>query len=280
MTIIQGLFDVPDEFAHLPDHAEAKQDRFYQNIIRGIKQVFRAQGTLTAIRGVENIPSGGALIAANHTGWFDFIFCAMGPHVAGRRLVRFMAKKEVFSAPVIGYLMKGMRHVPVDRAAGADSIEAAVDWISNKDALVGIFPEGTISRSFELSDFKTGAARIAKRADAPLIPCVIWGSQRIWTKDLPRRLGRAKMPVVIRYGAPVPLEGTPEEVTARLKQAMQDELELARAEYSERFGPFPEGERWMPASMGGSAPTPAEAEEMYRREKAERAAAKGRRHAS
>ncbi|EEI18147.1 MULTISPECIES: lysophospholipid acyltransferase family protein [Corynebacterium] len=272
MTTIQGLFEVPDDYSPPPPHEEERKDYFYQWIESAIKKVFRAQGTFTLVRGLDNIPAtGGALIAANHTGWFDFIFSAVGPHVAGKRLVRFMAKKEVFSAPVIGPLMRGMRHVPVDRAAGADSIDSAVDWIQNRGALVGIFPEGTISRSFELSDFKTGAARIAQRAGAPLIPCAIWGSQRIWTKDLPRHLGRAKIPVIIRYGEPVSLEGTPEEVTARLKQALGELLELNRAEYAERFGPFPDGERWIPASMGGAAPTLEEAKEMYRRERAERA---------
>ena len=275
MTTLQGLFEIPDDYTPPAPHAEAKRDPFYHGVIRVIKNVFRAQGTRSVIRGLEHIPAdSGALIAANHTGWFDFIFCGMGPHVAGRRLVRFMAKKEVFSAPVIGAMMRAMRHVPVDRAAGADSIDSAVDWINDKGALVGIFPEGTISRSFELSDFKTGAARIAQRADAPLIPCAIWGSQRIWTKDLPRRLGRTNTPVIIRYGAPVDLDGTPEEVTARLKDAVQEQLDLARAEYGEAYGPFPAGERWMPASMGGSAPTLEEAEEIYQREKAERAARK------
>ena len=77
--------------------------------------------------------------------------------------------------------------------------------------------------------------------------------------------------MIIRYGAPVSLEGTPEEVTARLKLAVQELLDANRAEYEEKYGPFPEGERWMPASLGGSAPTLEEAEEIYQREKAERA---------
>ncbi|QPK83150.1 1-acyl-sn-glycerol-3-phosphate acyltransferase [Corynebacterium qintianiae] len=274
MKKIQRLFEIPSDYVQPPEHAEAKRDPFYHGVIRVIKNVFRAQGTVAVLHGLEHIPAeGGALIVANHTGWFDFIFTGMGPHVAGRRLVRFMAKKEVFSAPVIGAMMRAMRHVPVDRAAGADSIDSAVDWIQ-KGSLVGIFPEGTISRSFELSEFKTGAARIAQRADAPLIPCAIWGSQRIWTKDLPRRLGRTNTPVIIRYGAPVALDGTPDEVTQRLKQAVQELLDLNRAEYAEKYGPFGDGENWMPAALGGSAPTPEEAEEIYRREKAERAARK------
>ena len=77
--------------------------------------------------------------------------------------------------------------------------------------------------------------------------------------------------MIVRYGAPVSTEGTPEEVTQRLKAAMAALLEESRAEYTESFGPFPEGERWMPKSLGGSAPTPEEAEEIYAREKVERA---------
>jgi len=276
MRTLQGLFVVDPAYAAGPDHPSEAGEPFYQRVIRVAKGVFRAQGTRTTVHGLENIPrEGGALLAVNHTGWFDFIFAGMGPHLVGRRLVRFMAKSEVFGMPVIGWLMRGMRHVPVDRSAGAGSIDAAVDFL-REGGLVGIFPEGTISRSFELSDFKTGGARIAQRAGVPLIPCVIWGSQRIWTKDLPKRLGRTKTPVIVRYGAPVPLEGTPDEVTDRLKSAMAGLLDESRAEYAHTFGPFPQGERWMPRSLGGSAPTLAEAEEIYAREKRERAAKKSK----
>ncbi|WJY68991.1 lysophospholipid acyltransferase family protein [Corynebacterium auris] len=267
MPELQGLFAVDPTYAAAPDHPVESGERFYQRVVRAAKAVFRAQGTHTTLHGLDNLPlEGGALLAINHTGWFDFIFAGMGPHLRGRRLVRFMAKAEVFPMPVIGWLMRGMKHVPVDRAAGASAVDAAVECLGN-GALVGIFPEGTISRSFELSDFKTGGARIAQRAGVPLIPCVIWGSQRIWTKDLPRRLGRTNTPVIVRYGAPVDTEGTPEEVTGRLKEAMGALLEASREEYARSFGPFPSGERWMPNSLGGSAPTLEEAEEMYAREK-------------
>ncbi|WKD58295.1 1-acyl-sn-glycerol-3-phosphate acyltransferase [Corynebacterium capitovis DSM 44611] len=269
---LENLFVVEPGYRAEADHAQEIDDRFYQRMVAFIKRVFRAQGTKAIVLGLENLPrEGGAVIAINHTGWFDFIFAGMGPHLTGKRLVRFMAKKEVFHVPVIGWLMRSMRHVPVDRAAGADSIDSAVEWIDN-GSLVGIFPEGTISRAFELSDFKTGAARIAQRSNGLLIPCAIWGSQRIWTKDLPRRLGRTHTPVIVSYGPPVDQSGTPEEVTARLKEAMGSLLSAAQTEYAERFGPFPAGERWMPASLGGSAPTTEEAQKMYEQEKAARAA--------
>src|SRR5699024_1501645 len=134
------------------------------------------QGIRLTVFGAENIPvDGPALLAINHTGYYDFIFGGIPAHLRGRRLVRFMAKKEIFDTPVIGRLMRSMKHLQVNRAAGAASREEAVERL-RQGQLVGIFPEATISRAFELKDFKNGAARIAAEADAPLIPVVIWGS--------------------------------------------------------------------------------------------------------
>lgn len=187
-----------------------------------------------------------------------------------------MAKQSVFEKPVLGHILRTMKHVPVDRENGASAVDAAVRNVRD-GYLIGIFPEGTISRSFELADFKTGAARIAAQADAPLIPCVIWGSHRIWTKDLPKQL--RGVPVIVRYGAPVALSGDAEEDTRRLKQAMQTMLEQSRAEYEDEFGPFAPGDKWVPASLGGGAPTLEEAAEIYERERAQRKAKKAAKQA-
>ena len=63
--------------------------------------------------------------------------------------------------------------------------------------LVGVYPEATISRSFELKEFKSGAARMARDADVPIIPMIVWGAQRMWTKDHPRNMGRKKIPITV-----------------------------------------------------------------------------------
>ena len=67
--------------------------------------------------------------------------------------------------------------------------------------LVGVYPEATISRSFELKDFKSGAARMALEAQVPMIPLIVWGAQRMWTKDHPKQLGRNKIPITVAVGA-------------------------------------------------------------------------------
>ena len=184
-----------------------------------------------------------------------------------------MAKKSVFDVPVLGWLLKLMKHVPVDRARGGASIAPAVEMLREGN-LVGIFPEATISRSFELANFKTGAARIAHQAGVPLVPCVMWGSQRIWTKDLPKHF--RNVPVIVRYGEPVHLTGDAEADTAELKRQMQLLLDASRSEYASLYTDGA-GEAWMPVALGGTAPTPEEAEELYAKERAEREAKKLRR---
>lgn len=268
-----GQFRVPEGFRPAPAHPrEAREIPYGRPILPLVKLLLRLQGTRITCVGAENVPtSGGALIASNHTNYLDMCWAGVPAHLRGKRLVRFMAKKEVFDVTVVGALMRAMKHVPVDRFAGTASITAAVEHL-RAGHLVGVFPEATISRSFELKDFKTGAARIAAKADVPLIPLVTWGGQRTWTKGGKKNLGRKRVPVRIHVGAPVDKRGTPEEVTARLKEAMDGLLSDARAAYEEEYGPFAGGETWRPASLGGGAPTLAEANERDAAEHAEKKA--------
>lgn len=266
MTMQIKGFRVPRGFVEPPLHHEA-YEQLYQRIVRGFRRLVKVLGMEVSVYGAEHIPAeGGALIAGNHTGYADFMLMGTGPHLRGERLVRFMAKQSLFEVPVVGRALHKMRHVPVDRKAGASSVDAAVENLG-RGLLVGIFPEATISRSFELANFKTGAARIAHQADVPLIPCAIWGSQRIWTKDLPKQL--RGVPVIVRYGEPVELTGDAEADTAELKRRVQELLDASRDEYASRYGSG-EGEAWMPRSLGGTAPTLEEAEELYAAERAER----------
>lgn len=272
-----SIFWVEPGFTETPRHETETRERFYNSgIIRLAIAVLKAQGVQLSVRGSENIPAQGpALFAVNHTGYFDFVFAGTLAYVRGRRLVRFMAKKEVFEVPIIGAVMRKMKHIPVDRSAGASSLDAAVTSLKHGN-LVGIFPEGTISRSFEIKELKFGAVRIAAAADVPLIPVVIWGSQRLWTKDHPRRLGRHHFPVWVQAGSPLELSGNLEQDTLRLHETMKTLLAEVRADYEKEYGPFVGGEYWRPQSLGGSAPTLKEAEQKDREERQARAAKKAK----
>ncbi|MDQ1722695.1 MAG: hypothetical protein QOI26_2429 [Pseudonocardiales bacterium] len=242
----------------------------YSSVIAVARGVFALQGLRFTVNGAQNVPrAGGAVMTVNHTGYLDFAFAGLAARPAGR-LVRFMAKEQMFGHPVSGPLMRGMRHIPVDREAGAASYRAAVQALKAGE-IVGVFPEATISRSFELKEFKSGAVRMAAAAGVPLLPTVIWGSQRVWTKDQPKRLGRTRTPIILSVGTAISVsrKDDPEVVLHSLRKAMTELLHAAQDAYPPMTG---DDLKFLPARLGGAAPTPEQAEQLDLAESAARAA--------
>ena len=224
----------------------------------------RATGTQLTFHGLDNIPTtGGAVMAVNHTGYVDFLPAALAATARGRRM-RFMIKAEMNDVRVVRFLIKHTGTIPVDRSAGGDAYAVAVRRLREGE-LVGVYPEATISRSFELKEFKSGAARMALEAQVPVIPLVVWGAHRIWTKDHPKSLGRNKIPVTVTLGPPLPPVGTADRLEADLRTAMTALLYDAQQAYD-----HPPGAYWVPRRLGGGAPTVAEAQQMEEAELAER----------
>ena len=249
-------------------------EALYTGIIGVARTLFAAQGLDLTVRGARNIPArGGAVIVVNHTGYFDFVYAGI-PARVHRRFIRYMAKVEVFEHAVTGPVMRELQHIPVDRTAGADSFREAVQRLRDGE-LVGVFPEATISRSFEIKQFKSGAVRMAAEADVPVIPITIWGSQRVWTKGLPKTLWRPKVPILIDVGTPMRPYQPFDECVESLRRRMQRTLESLQVEYARRYGPYPPGAPWVPARLGGSAPTLAEADRMDEAEHLERMRRRG-----
>ena len=237
----------------------SSREPVYRPVIGLTKGVFRALGIKFDITGQEHVPTdGGAVMAINHTGYLDFTFAGLAV-LPTKRLVRFMAKKEAFDHKVSGPLLRGMRHIAVDRVSGAESFQEAVKMLAAGE-IVGVFPEATISESYDLKGFKTGAVRMAQEAGVPILPCVIWGSHRIMTKHRKKDLRRGQH-VRICLGemyTPAPTDD-PLAATAELKRRMQVLLEEARATY--KGTPYDADDTWwIPASMGGTAPTLEDAE--------------------
>jgi 1-acyl-sn-glycerol-3-phosphate acyltransferase len=241
----------------------------YGTVIQTARLLWRLQGLTFTITGVENLPvTGGAVIAINHTGYFDFTFAGLPAYEQHRgRKVRFMAKKEVFDSKLTGPIMRSLRHIPVDRASGAQSFDEACRQLKEGE-LVGVYPEATISRSFEIKGFKSGAARMAIAADVPIIPHIVWGAQRIWTKGHPRKMLRPRVPIAVSVGEPIYPTLPAAELTALLHSRMQHQLEAVQ----DAYGAHPAGEFWVPHRLGGGAPTLAEANRMDLEEAAEKAA--------
>ena len=264
---------VPENLPKLKKHPkEAREFPYGTPVVPIARWLMFLQGIEVTVDGAENIPAdGGALLAINHTGYYDFILGGYPAYVRGHGGVRVRARESSCEARVVGAALRMMGHISVDRSAGkgAASKDAAVQKL-REGKLVGIFPEATISRAFEIKDLKTGAVRIADEADAPLLPVIIWGSQRVWTKGLPKNLLRPNVPIRVAVGTPIELSGSAEKDTAVLKEAMEKLLETTREKYAERHGPFEPGLPWMPASLGGAAPTLEQAAEIDAAARAER----------
>ncbi len=211
-------------------------------------------------------------MAINHTSYIDFLPAALAAHHRRRRM-RFMIKAEMQDVRFVAWLIKHTKTIPVDRRAGAGAYAVAVEELREGE-IVGVYPEATISRSFELKEFKSGAARMALEAQVPIIPLIVWGAQRVWTKDHPKSLGRKKIPMTVAVGAPIPPDGPVEELDAAMRAQMTELLHKVQQQY-----PHPEGAYWVPRRLGGTAPTMAEAKALDEAELAERARKRAEREA-
>lgn len=220
---------------------------------------FKTLGVDLRVSGHEHIPTDGPVVlASNHIGYLDFALVMLAPPKP-RREVRFLARAEFFDTPFIGGLMHRLGQIPVD--VQGDPMEAAE--VARKELergeLVGMHPEGTISPSFVPRRAKSGAVRLAESAGAPIIPVAVWGSQRVLTKGRPARPTRGAV-VTVRYGEPfVPSGRTGMAKTKDLMERISALLVLSQASYPQKPGPPPD-DWWMPAHLGGSAPTVEEAE--------------------
>jgi len=149
--------------------------------------------------------------------------------------------------------MRGMHHINVDRSSGSASFVAALRALKSGE-LIGIFPEATISKIFEIKEMKTGVVRLAMGAGVPVIPTIVWGSQRIWTKGVPRNLRRRKVPITIAIGKPLTFEKSEDAAAAErlLRETMITLLHEVQNNYPDNHS----GQWWAPVRLGGTAPLP------------------------
>lgn len=228
-------------------------DLVYPPVIALVKGFWRYLGLQFDFQGDENIPrKGGAILAINHVSYLDFALAGTAA-LPAKRYVRFMAKKELFDNKIAGPLLRGMHHINVDRSNGSASFVAALHALKSGE-IIGIFPEGTISTSFEIKGLKSGAVRLAVGAGVPLIPTIVWGGQRVYTKGVKPNFKRGKTPVSVSFGEAI--EYSPdadiEAAELHLRQVMMGMLRQVQENYPDSHV----GQRWAPTRLGGTAPAP------------------------
>ena len=228
-------------------------DLVYPPVIVLIKSFWKYLGLKFDFQGQENVPlKGGAILAINHTSYLDFALAGTAA-LPAKRYVRFMAKKEIFDNKIAGPLMRGMHHINVDRSNGSASFVAALRSLKDGE-IIGIFPEGTISTSFEIKGLKSGAVRLAIGAGVPVIPTIVWGGQRIYTKGVKPNFKRNKFPISVSFGEPIfySRETDVEVAEAHLRDVLIEMLHKVQEKYPDSHL----GQRWAPVRLGGTAPAP------------------------
>jgi putative phosphoserine phosphatase / 1-acylglycerol-3-phosphate O-acyltransferase len=183
------------------------------------------------IAGVDHIPSRGpAILVGNHRSYFDVAAMSLAIAKSGRA-ARFLGKKEVFDAPIVGPIAAAMGGIRVDRGTGSDEPLAAAAAALEGGEMVTMMPEGTIPRGpafFRKPKGRWGAARLATMTGAPVIPVGLWGTERVWPRSsrIPNVLNVTDPPTVrIRVGEPVHVVGRSLEAdTKRIMAAIVDLL--------------------------------------------------------
>lgn len=186
------------------------------------KLLFRAE-----VIGAENLPSQGAVIlAANHMSNFDppFLGCFMS------RPVCYMAKTELFKNPIFGAAIRACHAFPVKRgAADRGAIKAALTALEAGKCL-GLFPEGTRSRTGEIKKAEAGLGLIAAMSKAAVVPAAIIGTHKIFSTD--EKFPRLKL----ICGKPMFFEGDrkDKEALAKFSQAVMDEIGKMKQEHEKQ----------------------------------------------
>lgn len=197
----------------------------FYNFMRAIVRFFlRALFRLT-YTGANNIPAtGSAIIASNHISFLD-------PPVVGCSMVRpihFMAKEELFAFPIFSWVITQLKAFPVKRgAADRGAIRTALSLLEQGE-IVGMFPEGTRSKTGQLGKAEPGLALIAAKAGATIIPTAIIGTDKIFQ-------GGSLFPKIeIKFGKPIIVEKgvtNKEYLDTLTKQLMSEIAALLGGEY-------------------------------------------------
>lgn len=202
------------------DYSEIKDSKTYDKLRPVGKAVAKLLYKIEYV-GLENVPEdGGFILASNHMDALDPVFIAIGLE---NRQLHFMGKKELFENPVSKWALSKLNGFPIVRGgADTEALEYAIR-IPKEGHILGIFPEGTRSKTFKPARAKSGVAMIAKEAKTDVLPVSIYTSDNM----------KKGTKLTIRFGEIIPYEklgftedGSREELKTCAKYIMDEIIKL------------------------------------------------------
>jgi 1-acyl-sn-glycerol-3-phosphate acyltransferase len=246
-------------------------DRFYRLIVRTGQFLRWALRLEIVATGLDHLPTKepgpgpsrqvspgkGAVFAITHFGYVDFAVVELLLWRHTRAQVRFLIHQGAADHWLAGPAVSASGHVVVGYTGRSDAYDAAVAKLRAGEYLA-VFPEAGVSRSFTVRECRTGAVRMAAEAGVPVIPVSVWGAHRVLTRGHGFSLRRSwRAPVRLEVGAPIvfPRDVDVEQATEGLRRTLQAGIDRCTAGFPLRPEP---GAWWMPAHLGGGAPSDAE----------------------
>ncbi len=210
--------------------------KVYRAMIELGQLLFGALRLRPAPVGLEHLPSsGGAVLAITHFGYLDFALVQWALWRHNRRWIRFLTTARAFEHPLSGPPLRAMQHIPVDRRAGAGAYRDSVKALRDGH-LIGVFPEGQVTGTWEVLPCAGGAARMASAAGVPLIPIAVWGGHRLLTRTHRFSLRAATGATIsVRVGQPLDVpRRLGDEAGPWLRQHLAELMSEAQGDYPDR----------------------------------------------
>jgi 1-acyl-sn-glycerol-3-phosphate acyltransferase len=167
----------------------------------------------------ENVVNhqGPLIVVANHVSYLDPVIVG----IAVKRPINFIAKKEVFDIPILGFILKKLGVIPVDKKnINPTSVKKTINLLK-KDHIIGIFPEGTRSLNGQLLKLNSGMIKIALQTNAPIIPIGINGTFDIYPPHAKIPAFFKRKNIYVHFGKPIYLDSSKRKDAEYLKESLQ-----------------------------------------------------------
>ena len=198
------------------------------NFMRALLRIFSSVWFDLKVYGKENVPkTGGVLLVANHQSFLD-------PAVLGVQLQRkasFLAKSELFENPIFGWGIRRCNAFPVRQGEGdVGAVKETIRRLQEGHMLT-VFPEGGRSPDGKLQPILNGASLVVRKAEVPIVPVVIEGSFKAWSKDM--KIWQ-RHPIRVMFGKPAVVHHMKaKEITAFIDQQLHELLAELRAKIAQ-----------------------------------------------